>query len=301
MKQRTVLVTGGSGFFGGILKRRLLGAECRVVSLDLRRDSLQHAGLTSIAGDIRDEALVSRICSENRFDAVYHCAAMLSHEVRERDPLWSTNVDGTRIVAEAARRSGVSNLVFLSSSCLWGPGCDHAITEDERPAPAGIYGSSKWVAERVLREYAADLNVVTLRCPAILDFGRLGLLSILFEFIGEGRRVCTVGGGHNRYQFIYSQDLVDACLAAAEHPRSDIFHIGADGVKPVRELFEYVIQRAGTGAKVSALPGKASCSRCGWRTVCGWLRSARIAARCCRKTSGSTRRRARPNWAGSRR
>ncbi len=258
MNQNTVLVTGGSGFFGGILKRRLLDAECRVVNIDLQPDDLQHPGLTSIQGDIRDQALMSRIYSETRFDAVYHCAAMLAHEVRDRDTLWTSNVDGTRIVAEGARQSGVSNLVFTSSNCLWGKGYDYALAEHERPAPVEIYGSSKWVGERVLREYSADMNIVTLRCPTILDFGRLGLLSILFEFINEGRRVWTVGGGHNRYQFIYAQDLADACIAAAEHPRSNLFHIGSDGVKSMREIYQHVIERAGTGAKVSALPKEAT-------------------------------------------
>jgi UDP-glucose 4-epimerase len=251
---KTVLVTGGSGFFGGILKRRLLEANCEVVNIDLQPDDLRQPGLTSIQGDIRDAALMSRLYREHRFDAVFHCAAILAHAVKDKNLLWTSNVDGTRIVAEGARRAGVPNLVFTSSNCLWGQGYDHALAEDERPAPIEIYGCSKWVGEKVLNEYAADLNVISIRCPTIMDFGRLGLLSILFEFIDEGRRVWTVGGGQNRYQFIYAQDLADACIAAATHPRPNLFHIGSDGVKPMREIYQHVIERAGTGAKVAALP-----------------------------------------------
>ena len=255
---KTVLVTGGSGFFGGILKRRLLDADCRVVNIDLQPDDLRHAALTSVQGDIRDEALMSRLYREDRFDAVFHCAAILAHAVKDQNMLWTSNVDGTRVVAEGARRTGVPNLVFTSSNCLWGRGYDHALAEDEPPAPIEIYGCSKWVGEKVLNEYGADMNVISIRCPTIMDFGRLGLLSILFEFIDEGRRVWTVGGGQNRYQFIYAQDLADACIAAATHPRSNLFHIGSDGVKPMREIYQHVIERAGTGARVAALPKNAT-------------------------------------------
>ncbi len=78
------------------------------------------------------------------------------------------------------------------------------------------------------------MNVIILRCPTIIDSGRLGLLAILFEFIQDGKKVWVVGGGANRYQFIYAQDLATACLLAMNYPHSDIFHIGSDDVKSLR-------------------------------------------------------------------
>jgi nucleoside-diphosphate-sugar epimerase len=254
----TALVTGGSGFFGGILKRRLLDSGVRVVSIDLQKDDAQHPALTSVQGDIRNHSLIDRLCAENKFDAVFHCAAILAHAVKDKNFLWTSNVDGTRIVAESARRHGVSNLIFTSSNCLWGKGYARPIPEDEPPAPVEIYGRSKWEAEKILAGCGADLNAISIRCPTIMDFGRLGLLSILFEFIDEGRKVWTVGGGHNRYQFIYAQDLAEACIRAASHPRSAVFNIGSDDVKSFREIYRYVIERAATGARVAALPKDAT-------------------------------------------
>lgn len=254
----TALVTGGSGFFGGILKRRLLDRGVRVVNIDLQPDDQTHPALTSIQGDIRNQALMERIYAGNKFDAVFHCAAILAHAVKDKNFLWTSNVDGTRIVAEGARKHGVSNLVFTSSNCLWGKGYAHPITEDEPPAPIEIYGKSKWEGEKIVNEFGGDLNTISIRCPTIIDFGRLGLLSILFEFIDEGRTVWTVGGGHNRYQFIYAQDLADACIRGASHPRSAVFNIGSDNVKSFRETYQYVIDRAATGARVGALPKHAT-------------------------------------------
>jgi len=98
------------------------------------------------------------------------------------------------------------------------------------------------------------VNIASIRCPTIIDFGRLGLLAILFEFIEEGRRVWTVGPGSNRYQFIYAQDLADACIRAASSPCSTTFNIGSDNVKSMREVYQYVIERARTGARIAELP-----------------------------------------------
>ena len=255
---RTVLITGGSGFFGGILKNKLLASGVGVVNIDLQRDEDVHAGLISIQGDIRNEALMDRIYRENRFDAVFHCAAILAHDRGDRNFLWTSNVDGTRVVAAGARRHAVSNLVFTSSNSLWGKGYRRPIAEDEPPMPVEIYGQSKLEGEKVLKEFDGDLNIVSIRCPTIVDSGRLGLLAILFEFIAEGRKVWAVGGGRNRYQFIYAQDLADACLRGAALRRSDVFNIGSDDVKPVREIYQYVIERAGTSARVAALPESAT-------------------------------------------
>ncbi len=84
--------------------------------------------------------------------------------------------------------------------------------------------------------------------------GRLGLLTILFDFIREGRRVWTVGDGGNRYQFIYAPDLADACVLAARREGSGLYNVGSDDVKTLREVYEYVIDRAETNARVVPIP-----------------------------------------------
>jgi nucleoside-diphosphate-sugar epimerase len=249
-----VLVTGGSGFFGGILKNRLLAEGFSVVNLDLVADPDRHLRLTSVREDIRDAVLVDRLFAEHRFEAVLHCAAMLAHEKIDARVLWASNVDGTRNLAEAARRTGVRSFVFTSTNCLWAHNPGHPIREDDPPAPVEAYGRSKLVAEQVLTQYRSDLAIVVIRCPTIIDSGRLGLLATLFEFIDEGRKVWVVGDGSSRYQFIYAQDLATACIQALTLPRSDIFHVGSDNVPTLREVYEAVIRAAGTRARVASLP-----------------------------------------------
>ncbi|HTV05443.1 MAG TPA: NAD-dependent epimerase/dehydratase family protein [Acidobacteriaceae bacterium] len=249
----SILITGGSGFFGGILKRRLLAEGHYCINLDLVPDPDTHPNLVSIQGDLRDKALIERIFAEHQISAVLHCAALLAHGSIEEKDLWTANVDGTRNLADACRTARVHKLVFISTNCLWASNLGHAVREDEPPAPIETYGRSKLAAEQLLAEYP-DLNVVIIRCPTIIDSGRLGLLAILFEFIQEGKKIWVVGDGGNRYQFVYAQDLASACILAMQYSGSGVFHVGSDNVHSLREVYQAVIRAAGSRSRVVSLP-----------------------------------------------
>jgi len=248
----TFLVTGGAGFFGGILKRRLLALGHRVVSIDLEADADSHDRLVAVRGDIRDRALLARLFDGHRPEGVFHCAAILAHDAKDHRFLWTSNVDGTANVAACAERQGVSGIVYTSSNCVYATNSDAPVDESVPPAPAEIYGKSKLEGERILA--ACGVRSVSLRTPTILDEGRLGLLAILFEFIADGRRVWVVGRGDHRYQFLYAGDLADACLRAMDSTASGVLHVGSSPVRTLREVFTSVCERAATGARVASLP-----------------------------------------------
>ncbi|HEV2135949.1 MAG TPA: NAD(P)-dependent oxidoreductase [Terracidiphilus sp.] len=251
----TILITGSAGFFGGILKRRLLASGYRCVGIDLVPDADQHPNLVSIRGDLRDASLIDEVFDNYRIDAVQHCAAMLAHglKVNESD-VWTSSVDATRVLAEACVNRGVKRFVFTSTNCLWASNLGHEISENEVPAPVEVYGRAKLAAEQLIQKYSDRLHGVIIRCPTIIDSGRLGLLAILFEFIDDNKTVWLVGKGANRYQFIYADDLATACILAMNHGRSDLFHIGSDRVGTLREVFEAVIRAAGSRSAVRSLP-----------------------------------------------
>jgi len=248
------LVTGGAGFFGGILKSRLLADGAEVVSVDLVPDTARHPALTSVQADIRDEEAMRAVFAAHRFDAVFHIAAMLAHGRMNRELLWTSNVDGTGVIARCAREAGVRKLVFTSSNCLWASNMGRPVREDDPPAPAEVYGESKLEGEKLLHQFEDGLDVVILRSPTIIDSGRLGLLAILFEFIRENKTVWVVGSGGNRYQFIYAGDLAQACVQAVDFAGSGTFHVGSDNVPSLRECYEAVIAEAGSRSRVRSLP-----------------------------------------------
>jgi nucleoside-diphosphate-sugar epimerase len=255
---KSVLITGGAGFFGSLLKQALLDKGYQCVSVDLEKDDALHENLTVIQGDIRDLNAMRNLFQQHNFETVFHCAAILAHAVKDKDFLWTSNVDGTRNIAELAKEFNVKSIIFTSSNCLWAQNFHRPVKEDDIPNPVEIYGKSKLEGEKILNQYSDSVNIVIFRCPTIIDSGRLGLLSILFEFIDEGRKVWVVGGGKNQYQFIYAQDLIEACIKAADYGKSNIFNIGSENVKSFREIYGYVIGKAGTKARVASLPKKLS-------------------------------------------
>lgn len=249
-----VLVTGGSGFLGEILIKRLLADGCTVTNIDLVPSELAHPNLRSVLGDIRNRLLLDELLSAGDHTTIYHCAAILAHGAMNERELWSSNVDGAKVLAEAAAAARVNQVVYTSSNCLWGTGFSRPVREDDAPAPVELYGRSKWEAERILHSFADRFSIVSIRCPTIMDEGRLGLLSILFEFMSENRRVWVVGAGSNRYQFIYANDLVEAMVRAGSSGLSDIFGIGSDRVPTMRETYEHVIANTDSKSKVASLP-----------------------------------------------
>jgi UDP-glucose 4-epimerase len=253
---KKILITGGAGFFGGLCKAEALKRGYAVVSVDLVKDDVLHPNLIAVQGDIRNRSLLDTLCAEHQFHGVFHFAAILAHAVKDTNFLWTSNVDGTRNIADVARQFHIPKVIFTSSNCLWAHNFHRPVCEDDIPHPIEIYGVSKWAGEKILLEHQEGANITIIRCPTIIDSGRLGLLAILFEFIDENRKVWTVGGGRNVYQFIYAQDLANACLLALENPQksSGVLNIGSDNVKSFREVYEYVIREAGSKSRVATLP-----------------------------------------------
>jgi len=249
-------ITGGAGFFGTVLKKYLSKKGVESVIYDLVPDTDQVERTVAIQGDVRHQSQLEECFRKySPFDVVFHLAAQLAHVVKDRKFLWTSNVDGTRQVVEMAIKHKVPHIVYTSSNCLWGKPFGRKILETDDPHPVEIYGRSKWEGEKILLEYKDHINSTIIRCPTIMDEGRLGLLTILFEFIEENRNVYVVGGGNNVYQFIYGQDLTQACLQAYEKSSStEVFNIGSDNVKPFKDVYQYVIEKAGSTSRVVPLP-----------------------------------------------
>jgi nucleoside-diphosphate-sugar epimerase len=249
------LVTGGAGYFGGILARHLADRGVAVVSFDRLEDPEPDLRITYVRGDLRDPLALARAFAEQGpFGAVFHCAALMLHERPDPKDLWDSNVAGTRNLADICVAHGVRKIVYTSTICVYGRSYAQLVAETEPTCPVDGYGRSKLEAERVLAGYAGRLEADAIRCPTIVSAGRLGLLAILFEFIQEQRRVYLVGEGRNRYQFVYAPDLAEACLLASRAPGSHVYHVGSDGVKTLAEVYGAVIEEAGSRSRLVRIP-----------------------------------------------
>jgi nucleoside-diphosphate-sugar epimerase len=248
---RTVLVTGGSGYFGSILVAECLarGDDVRVFDLNPPEDESR---VTFVPGDVRDRQAVRAACEG--VDVVLHNVAQVPL-AKDRDLFWSVNVTGTANVLLAARDAGVGKVVHTSSSAIFGIPEANPVTEETPGRPLEAYGKAKLEAEWLCRDAAnTGLDVSIVRPRTILGHGRLGIIAVLFEFVAEGAPVYVLGGGDNRYQFVHANDLADACLRAADREKPATYNIGATEFGTMRETLQELVDHAGTGSRVRSLP-----------------------------------------------
>ena len=250
-----VLLTGGTGFFGGVLKSHLQRAGWEYVNLDRINDPQDEKAGRMAQVDLRDqEAIESTFLKFGPFDAVFHVAAEIAHEAHDRQALWDANVEGTRHIADACARHGVRKLIFTSTNCLWGKPLNRPVVENDEPSPVEIYGRSKLAAEQLLQKYRPLLDIVIFRSSTIIAPGRVGLLGILFDFIAEGRRIPVVGYRDKPYQFIDADDYAKAIFMILKHAGSDIFHVGSHDSISLEKAYQYVIREAKSSSTIYHLP-----------------------------------------------
>jgi nucleoside-diphosphate-sugar epimerase len=245
-------ISGGAGFLGLHLARRLLADGHSVRTLDVvpLNDAELERSVEELRGDIRDADAVRRLCAGA--DVIVHAAAALPIQA-SRGTIRSVNVGGTENVLTAA---GDARVVLISSTAVYGVPEKHPIEEDDPLVGVGHYGESKIDAERLFRVARAE-NVI-IRPKTFIGPERLGVFEILFDWIRDGRRIYVLGRGHNRYQLLAVEDLVDAIVRASTVPEAagETFNIGAKEFGTVREDLQALIDHAGSSSRLTPIPVK---------------------------------------------
>ena len=155
----TALVTGATGFVGAAVARALLAAGWRVrvlVRAGADRGNLRHLAADIVEGDLADVSSLERAL--DGCTGLFHVAADYRLGARDPEPLYRTNVDGTRNILSAARKAGVPRIVYTSSVATIGIPLDGSPGEERTPAALsdmiGHYKRSKYLAEEVARDAA---------------------------------------------------------------------------------------------------------------------------------------------------
>ncbi|HET7480633.1 MAG TPA: NAD-dependent epimerase/dehydratase family protein [Rubrobacteraceae bacterium] len=255
MDQQRVLITGGAGFLGINLARHLLSRGYAVTSLDVEDfDYPERDRVATIKGDIRDRALLDR--AMEGVDFVVHTAAALP--LYSPDDIYTTDVEGTRNVLDAALRRGVKRVVHVSSTAVYGIPDHHPLYETDKLEGVGPYGQAKIQAEMICLEYRAKgLVVPIIRPKSFVGPERLGVFALLYDWAVTGHNFPMIGSGNNRYQLLDVEDLCDAIaltLALPEEKVNDTFNIGAKEFTTMKEDYQAVLDYAGHGKKVVGFP-----------------------------------------------
>ena len=246
------LVTGGSGYFGSLLVRRLLAAGHTVRVLDLNDADDRPTEVQIVQGDVRDPKVVA--AALDGVDVVFNNVAQVPL-AKDHELLRTVNVDGTTLLLTQAQRAGVRKVVHTSSSAVFGIPRENPVLPTTVPSPAEEYGHAKLAAEWACLDAVRNgLDVSIVRPRTILGHGRLGIFGILFEWVADGADVFVLGDGSNRYQFVHADDLAEVCLLAGDAAGPAVFNAGTDRFGTMRESLEELCAHAGTGSKVRSLP-----------------------------------------------
>jgi nucleoside-diphosphate-sugar epimerase len=248
-------ISGGAGFLGLHLSRRLLadGHDVRTLDVVPLDDAELESSVQELRGDVRDRDRVQELVAGA--DVVVHAAAALPIQA-SRESIRSVNVGGTENVLQAARDTGARRVVFISSTAVYGVPEKHPIEEDDPLVGVGWYGESKIDGEGLCRVAAVETTIV--RPKTFIGPERLGVFEILFDWIREGRRIYILGQGHNRYQLLAVEDLVDAIVRAATVPEAarQTFNVGATEFGTVRSDLQALIDHAGSTSRLRPVPVK---------------------------------------------
>lgn len=253
-----VLITGGAGFLGYHLAHHFASKGVAVALLDIApyEESEYPPGTEFYRADIRQRDQVRGVIEQSRPRWIIHGAAAL--------PLWkpqdifSTNVEGTRIVLEEAFRAGVERVAHVSSTAVYGVPEKHPIEETDPLIGVGSYGKSKIQAEAVCLEFREKEHIVPIIRPkTFIGQARLGVFQILYDWVESGARIPMIGSGRNRYQLLEVTDLAEAYyLVCTVDPRraKETFNIGAERFQTVREDLQTLCDFAGSGARPMGTP-----------------------------------------------
>ena len=253
-----VLITGGTGFTGSHLVKRLLkkGYEVRVIDNQpgLFHDELKSSGAIIELGSITDQAFVDRLVKG--CEMVFHLAAAFRQLNVPDDYYWDVNVEGTRYLLNAALRCGVKRFVYCSTQGVHGH-IHHAPGNEQSPImPEDYYQLTKYEAEKVVTEYVKKgLYAVTLRPTAIYGPGDPGRFLILYRLVQKGY-FFMFGNGKTFYHPLYIDNLVDAFELASERDGicGETYLIGDERNYSLNELVRSVSKAMGVSLKIYHFP-----------------------------------------------
>jgi UDP-glucose 4-epimerase len=267
----TWLVTGGAGYIGGHITLAMTVAGEDVVVLDdlSTGDAARIPGTPLVEGSVLDRDLVLRTLREHAVRGIVHVAAKKQVEESVRLPLfyYRQNVEGLRVLLDAATEVGVESLVFSSSAAVYGAPDVDLVREDEECRPVNPYGTTKLVGEWMVADTAratglryANLryfNVAGTAAPELTDRGVSNLVPMVFQQLDRKLPPRIFGDDYDTpdgtciRDFVHVGDIASAHVAAARALASGAVsaltgNIGRGEGVSVREMVDVIRAVSGT-------------------------------------------------------
>jgi nucleoside-diphosphate-sugar epimerase len=270
-----VLVTGASGFIGGVLCEKLLHRGHEVGAF-VRRAGSEPPGTRAVAGDLRDSRRLEETLMSERPDCVVHLAAEIASQRSERK-VHEVNVGGTERLVEACLAlagpdvAAVPRIVF-SSTVVTGEAGGALLTEED-PLPVQTpYGRSKQEGERLI--FQSGLPAVVIRPSHVYGPGGWYADELIPRLSHPGR-FAVIGRGENLWDVVHVDDVAAALVLAAESaPAGSVYHVVDDEPVTFYEFMALTAEALGVGAP-RRIPAAIARMVAGGNAVDAVIRSAR--------------------------
>jgi UDP-glucose 4-epimerase len=267
------LVTGGAGFIGSNLVNRLIDEGTHVLVVDdLSSGKLERLSFARSEGEVMFHQMdirrpeIEDLFDRFRPDVVFHLAAQIDARKSVVDPVEdvSINVVGGVNVMRAAAASGVARIVFSSSGGASFGTTDVLPTPETAPRrPESPYGVSKMVTDSYLRYFADahDLEYVSLGFSNVYGpwqdpHGEAGVVAIFARMLLSGEAPTIFGDGSITRDYVFVEDVVDACVRAAEKGGNVYVNIGTGRETTLTELYRLIAGAVGSSIAPIYAPGK---------------------------------------------
>jgi dihydroflavonol-4-reductase len=248
-----VLITGGTGFVGGLVLARLVADGRRVRALvrhPVDRERLPDPRVELALGHLEDEESLAR--AADGCEVVYHLAGLNQLCLADPTPLYRVNVEGTRRMLEAARRAGVRRVVHTSSAATLGG--DGSSVLDETAAPpaefTSHYARSKFEAEQVALDFRG-VEVVAVNPSSVQGPGRTTGTATVFIGYLNGRLPFDLPA---RFGLCYTRDCVNGHLLAEDKGRPGQRYVLNTATVTNREAIDLIAVIAGLADRPRTLP-----------------------------------------------
>ena len=270
-----ILVTGGAGFIGSHVSERLVrdghtvsiiddlnDFYARELKLENLREVREAGRFTFFEEDICDEGRVSQIVNEQRPHAIIHLAARAGVRPSIKEPLLyeKVNIQGTMILLEAARKAGVKQFLFASSSSIYGIANRVPFSEEDHlNLPISPYAATKISGEKLCYTYSHlyGLNIACLRFFTVYGARQRPDLAIrtFARRICNGQSISVFGDGSSSRDYTFIDDIVQGVISALQYEcRYEIFNLGNSQPVSLKMLIDTIQSSLGIRANIDAQP-----------------------------------------------
>lgn len=271
------LITGGAGFIGSNLTDKLLSEGHSVICHDnfddfyspsIKRENISQAlknkDFSLVSGDIRDKTLLGKIFSDNKVDMVIHLAARAGVRPSIQNPslYYDVNVNGTLCLLEEMRKAGISQMIFASSSSVYGNNRKTPFSENDIvDFPISPYAATKKAAELLCHTFhhLYGFDIFCLRFFTVYGPRQRPEMAIhmFAQNILEQVPIKMFGDGSSKRDYTYIEDIVSGIRGAAKNLKGyEIINLGESQTISLSELVTLIEKKIGKKAIVEVLPSQ---------------------------------------------